>query len=270
MKGRRQPSKIDSKGGGNLGGLGDNSPISPTSPLSDSSSKEGRIRGLFNRFRRRQSRQISHDEKEAVAISAPIGGTVIDPTFSGGHAAIYEQQHVNEASGDRMAFNGSPRPESAFRIPRRISSIIVPKSNGAPQEPVAMRSVSAAGNQPIRTDGGDKTPVKRRHSLSSIGAGGYYFKGRRRTEDPATTDDQGTKKGKGKVLRKKTKDFAKINGRISSTEDHSEYPDEARDTFSQQSPTFPPTNRASGFFPHDERRFSGGEGSVSSRFREDL
>lgn len=195
---------------------------------------------------------------------------MIAPTFSGGHVAIPEQQHVNEASEDRTAFNRSPRPESAFRIPRRISSIIVPKVNGAPQGPVGMRSVSAAGMQPIRTDGGDKTPVKRRHSLSSPG-GGYHFTVRRRTEDAAIPDYQGAKKGKGKLLRKKTRDFAKINGRISSNEDHSEYPDEARDTFSQQSPTFAPTNRpSSGFFQYDERRFSAGEGSVSSRFREDL
>lgn len=276
-KERKQLAKIDNKrrkesiGAGGMADM--RGPDPPTSPKSDSS--EGGIRGLINRFRRRYSRQISLDEKNAIVGGASAEGNPTVSTFSGGHRAVMEQQqqqNAAEANGRTTVANGSasPRPP-ASRIPRPVSAVIVPRSNSvtaAPGNQGSIRVVTATGAPPV-TVRNSSTDMRRRHSLSSVGSTGHRFKGRKRGDDAGLlswTEDPGVKKGKGKVNGKTTGDFSKANGRIVSAE--AEYPDEARDTFSQQPTTL---NRpTSGYFLQDERRFSAGEASMSSRFRENL
>lgn len=268
MKERKQLAKIDSKRrreSMGAGGVADmRGPDPPTSPKSDNS--EGGIRGLINRFKKRYSRQISPDEKNAIAGDAPAGGS---STFSGGHRAEQQQQQQNaaEANGGAVA-NGSASPRlPASRIPRPVT---VPRTNGATATPGnrgSIRVVTITGAPPATSS----AEVRRRHSLSSVGSAGHRFKGRKRGDDTVLSswiEDPGVRKGKEKVNGKTTGAFSKANGRLVSAEDPSEYPDEARDTFSQQPTTL---NRpTSGYFPQDERRFSAGETSMSSRFRENL
>lgn len=273
-KERKHLAKIDNKRrreSVGASGVADMRGLDPPSPKPDSG--EGGIRGLINRFRRRYSRQISLDEKNAIAGDALVDGSPTVPTFSGGHRAamaeqqqLQQQQNAAEANGGASA---SPRLP-ASRIPRPVSAVIVPRMNGAAATPGSIRVVSTTGAPPV-TNRNSSAEVRRRHSLSSVGSTGHRFKGRKRGDDEALsswTEDPGLKKGKGKVNGKTTGDFSKANGRIVSAEDHSEYPDEARDTFSQQPTTLNRPN--SGYFLQDERRFSAGETSMSSRFRENL
>lgn len=276
-KERKQLAKIDNKRrreSVGAGGVADmRGPDPPTSPKPDSS--EGGIRGLINRFRRRYSRQISPEEKNAIAGDAPTEGSPTVPTFSGGHRAAMAEQRLQQQQNAVEANNGasaSPRLP-ASRIPRPVSAVIVPKTNGVTATPGnqgSIRVVSTTGAPPV-TNRNSSTEVRRRHSLSSVGSTGHRFKGRKHGDDATLsswTEDPGIKKGKWKVNGKIAGDFSKANGRIVSVEDHSEYPDEARDTFSQQPTTL---NRpTSGYFLQDERRFSAGETSMSSRFRENL
>lgn len=281
MKERKQLAKIDSKRGRESMGTGSTvdlrSPTSSTSPKSDSS--EGVIRGLINRFRRRHSRQISHDERNAIGVDTSPKGSPVVPTFSGGHrAAMAEQEQQQRAAGiagDEIAANGGTSPRSPIsRIPRPVSAVIMPRTNGTTvspgPSPGLVRTVVIAG-APSPIAKGNTIEVRRRHSLPSVGSTGYRFKGRKLGDGAALSpwnEDEGVKKGKSKANGKTTRDFSKSNGRIVTMEDHLDYPDEARDTFSQQ-PTV--LNRpTSGYFPQDERRFSAGETSVSSRFRENL
>lgn len=276
-KERKQLAKIDNKRrreSVGTGGVADmREPDPPTSPKPGSG--EGGIRGLINRFRRRYSRQISPEEKNAIAGDAPTEGGPTVPTFSGGHRAAMAEQQLQQQQNVAKANNGasaSPRLP-ASRIPRPVSAVIVPRTNGVAATPGnqgSIRVVSTTGAPPI-TNRNSSTEMRRRHSLSSVGSTAHRFKGRKHGDDAALsswTEDPGVKKGKRKVNEKTTGDFSKANGRIVSAEDHSEYPDEARDTFSQQSTIL---NRpTSGYFLQDERRFSAGETSMSSRFRENL
>lgn len=280
-KERKQLAKIDNKRRRESIGVGSvadmRGPDPPTSPKSDNS--EGGIRGLINRFRRRYSRQTSLDEKNAIAGNASAEGSPTAPTFSGGHRAVMAEQQLQQQKNDPEAnsrttavANGStsPRPP-ASRIPRPVSAVIVPRSNSVTAtsgNQGSIRMIATTGAPPVATRN-SSTDIRRRHSLSSVGSTGHRFKGRKRGDDAALSswaEDSGVKKGKEKVNGKTAGDFSKANGRIVNSE--AEYPDEARDTFSQQPTTL---NRpTSGYFLQDERRFSAGEASMSSRFRENL
>lgn len=272
-KERKQLAKVDSKRGresmGTGGGADWRRSAPPTSPKPDNS--EGGIRGLINRFRKRHSRQVSHDEKNAIANDAVI------PTFSGGHRAAMaqqQQQRAAETSDSTAAVNRSVSPrQPASRIPRPVSAVIVPRTNGTPVNPGSPTPVRAIAitDTPLPITNGNSAEVRRRHSLSSVGSTGHRLKGRKISDGAPLspwTEGQGVSKGRFKINRRKTGDFSKANGRIGSIEDNAEYPDEARDTFSQHPRIL---NRpTSGYFPQGERRFSTGETSMSSRFRENL
>lgn len=284
MKERKNLAKTESKRGRESMGAGNaedfRGPTSPTSPMTDSGEREGGIRGFINRFRRRHSRQISRDEKSTIVNSVRTNDIPIVPTFSGGHRATLteqQQQHPTKANDNARVASASPRPPPVSRIPRPVSAIVVPPTNGTLRSsrtlvsPGSIRAAAVVAAPPVVAGGNVNTAVKRRHSLPSVGSAAYRLRGRKRGGDmvlPSWSEEQGAKKGKGKANSKATKDFSKINGRISSYENHPEYPDEARDKFSQQ-PTNP--NRpSSGYFPQGERRFSAGETSMSSRFHENL